>query len=250
MISVCMATYNGEKYIKLQIESILREISSEDELIIQDDDSKDSTLEIIRDFRDSRILLHINEKNIGVILTFENVLKKARGSIIFLADQDDEWLPGKVELVMNEFDKPRVMAVVTNAVIVDSEGKTVMPSYFAAIGSGPGVLKNYLHNSYLGCCLAFRKTVLLSGLPIPHEVRTHDGWLGLVANMIGDVVFINTPLLNYRRHGGNVSQMHRFPMIDVVKRRIYLMKNMIRVWPGVIAARRALKKVRKGEPYE
>ena len=128
MISVCMATYNGEKYIKLQIESILREISSEDELIIQDDDSKDSTLEIIRDFRDSRILLHINEKNIGVILTFENVLKKARGSIIFLADQDDEWLPGKVELVMNEFDKPRVMAVVTNAVIVDSEGKTVMPS--------------------------------------------------------------------------------------------------------------------------
>lgn len=240
MISVCMATYNGEKYIETQIRSILLQIDERDELIIQDDGSNDLTLNIIRKFNDSRIFLEVNKNNIGVIKNFEMALVRAKGDIIFLSDQDDEWLPGKIAAVMKEFEDHSVIAVVTDAFIIDGDEKTVAESYFRQIGSGPGVWKNFLRNSYLGCCLAFRREVLGPGLPVPLQIRTHDGWIGLVANMIGKVVFLRTPLLKYRRHGSNVSQMHRFPMMDVIKRRILLALNMIRVQPAVRAIRRSL----------
>jgi hypothetical protein len=240
MISVCMATYNGEMYIKDQITSILDQIGFDDELVIQDDRSSDSTIEIIKEINDPRISLEINSTNLGVIRNFESALIRSKGSIIFLADQDDEWLPGKVGAVMEKFQHRGVVAVVTDAIIIDGDDRIVADSYFDQIESGPGVWKNYLHNSYLGCCLAFRRAILLPGLPVPLQIRTHDGWLGLVSNMIGEVIFIKTPFLRYRRHGGNVSQMHRFPMLDVLKRRILLAVHMLRVQPAVRISRRLL----------
>lgn len=240
MISICMATYNGEKYIEKQISSILLQMEDEDELIIQDDGSNDLTINIIKSFGDSRIQLEVNRENIGVIKNFEIALARSKGSVLFLSDQDDEWLPGKVLAVMKEFENRDVIAVVTDAFIIDGDEKTVAESYFKQIGSGPGVWKNFLHNSYLGCCLAFRCEVLNPALPVPLQIRTHDGWIGLVANMIGEVVFLHTPLLRYRRHGGNVSQMHRFSMLDVIKRRILLVIHMLRVQPAVHATRKVL----------
>ena len=240
MISVCMATYNGGKYIGAQIGSILLQMGERDELIIQDDGSNDSTLSIIAEFKDPRIYVEVNKENMGVIENFELALVRAKGDIIFLSDQDDEWLPGKVVAVMKEFERRNVTAVVTDALIIDGDERVIAESYFVQIGSGPGVWKNFLHNSYLGCCLAFRREVLEPGLPVPLQIRTHDGWIGLVANMIGEVVFLRTPLLRYRRHGGNVSQMHRFSMMDVMKRRIFLALHMIRVQPAVRATRKSV----------
>lgn len=244
MISVCMATYNGEKYIEKQIRSILLQIDNTDELIIQDDGSNDSTLNIIAEFNDHRIHIEVNKENMGVIKNFELALVRARGDIVFLSDQDDEWLPGKVIAVMKEFEKHNVTAVVTDAFIIDGDERVVAESYFGQVGSGPGVWKNFLHNSYLGCCLAFRREVLGPGLPVPLKIRTHDGWLGLVANMLGEVIFLRVPLLRYRRHGGNVSQMHRFSMVDVINRRILLALHVIRVQPAVRATRKSLNEKR------
>ena len=101
MISVCMATHNGGKYIKEQIDSILVQISNEDELIISDDSSTDDTVEIIKKIKDKRIKLFENNKFFSPNLNFENALLHSKGDIIFLSDQDDIWKKDKVKIMGN-----------------------------------------------------------------------------------------------------------------------------------------------------
>ena len=242
MLSICMATYNGEKYIYNQMRSILAQISEFDEIIVQDDCSSDQTLRYIYEIDDKRIKIAVNSENVGVIATFEAAIRRAEGQIIFLSDQDDTWLPGKLDAVVAQFKRPDVMAVVTDARITDDDGNIISESYQQLIGGGPGVLKNFWRNSYLGCCLAFRKEVTTVALPIPRKVRTHDGWIGIVSNMIGEVSFIECSYLNYRRHGNNVSQMNRFPLTDVLARRVVLIYHMLRVQSAIIGIRRTLQK--------
>lgn len=243
-VSVCMATYKGAEWVRVQVESILAQLEEDDELLVQDDRSPDDTVAILKSYGDPRIKLEINPTNLGVIPNFEQALRRASGEIVFLADQDDEWLPGKVDAMLAVFGNPRVMGVVTNATIVDGEGKIIHESYFEQAKSGPGVLRNIVKNSYLGCCLAVRHEVLAVALPVPLKVRTHDGWIGLCANMLGQVRFLDTPYLNYRRHGANVSQMHRFGILDIMKRRVILLAHVLRVMPGIMSRRRARKRLR------
>src|SRR5665647_351760 len=98
MISVCLTTYNGEKYILEQIQSILCQIGYDDEVIISDDGSTDHTLKILNKQEDHRIIIHHNSNSKGIISNIENALTHAKGDIIFLADQDDVWLPNKVKI--------------------------------------------------------------------------------------------------------------------------------------------------------
>ena len=102
MISVCIATYNGEKYILEQILSILPQLKENDEIIVSDDSSTDTTLEIIKNINDKRIQIFKNTGNHGVNSNFDNALKRAHGEYIFLSDQDDVWLPGKVDRCLAE----------------------------------------------------------------------------------------------------------------------------------------------------
>ena len=100
MISVCMASYNGEKYIKQQIDSILKQLSDEDELVISDDGSTDNTLSVIQSIHDKRIKLIHNQGEHGYSRNFENALKNSKGDYIFLSDQDDVWKDNKVETIL------------------------------------------------------------------------------------------------------------------------------------------------------
>ena len=111
-VSVAMATYNGEKYLKEQIESILCNLNENDELVISDDGSTDNTKIIIENFQknDKRIKLFDGPKN-GVKQNFNNAIEKCQGEYIFLADQDDVWLEGKVEKVLNVFEKEKCTLV-------------------------------------------------------------------------------------------------------------------------------------------
>ena len=99
MVSVCIATYNGEKYLRQQIESILPQLSKEDEIVISDDCSTDRTVEILKVFKDERIKIFVNESNLGVVENFENAIKQSIGEYVFLSDQDDVWKPNKVETI-------------------------------------------------------------------------------------------------------------------------------------------------------
>jgi GT2 family glycosyltransferase len=238
-ISVCMATYNGERYLRPQLDSILAQLEPGDELLVQDDGSSDDTIDIIGSYGDPRIEVVKNSSNLGVISTFERCLARARNPIVFLSDQDDEWLPGKVRAMLTPFDDPHVRAVVTDALIVDGDNVVTGDSIFAYLHSGPGVLHNVVKNSYLGCCMAVRRDVLAVALPVPRSIRTHDGWIGITADMLGEVVFLPTPYVRYRRHGGNLSQMERFGLADVARRRVALTAHLARITPQVLRRRAA-----------
>ncbi len=199
MVSVCLASYNGEKFIKEQILSILHQLNFDDELIISDDSSTDHTVEIIKSIDDSRVkLLAINQFK-DPIKNFQNALKNAKGEVVFLSDQDDVWLTDKYSdtlQLLKSYD-----LVVSDSIIVDEQLNTLHPSFFKYFKSGKGILKNMLKSSYYGSCMAFNRMLLDTALPFPDTKEIgHDLWIGLVAEMTGEVLFYQKPLILYRRH--------------------------------------------------
>lgn len=204
-ISVCMATYNGEKYIKEQMLSILSQIKKGDEVIISDDHSTDRTIEIINCLNDQRIHIFFNNKEKGYTRNFENSLEKSTGDIIFLADQDDVWMDNKVDLFCQQLQN--YSFVVSDCVIVNNVLKTIDKSHFKLRSVKKGFLRNLFLPRYVGACMAFKRNVLLKSLPFPKNssLAAHDYWICLVAEYYFDTKLINQPLILYRRHGDNAS---------------------------------------------
>ena len=223
-ISVAMATYNGEKYIKEQVESILINLNSEDELIISDDGSFDKTLNIIKEIKDKRIKIVSGPKK-GVIKNFENALNNCTGDDIFLSDQDDIWEKDKVSKVIPYLEKGYIAVVHDNETI--KEDKSILfKSWFKHRNSKPGLINNLIKNRYLGCCMAFRKELLDYALPIPN-IEMHDWYLGLIAEKKGKTVFINDKLIKYRRHENNTSSLKHYGLLKMIKNRLVLIKSII-----------------------
>ncbi|MDD4915443.1 MAG: glycosyltransferase family 2 protein [Methylococcales bacterium] len=198
-----MTSYNGGLYIEQQVTSVLQQLSAHDELIIADDGSDDDTLQKIRALADPRIKWLESAERLGVIRNFERALQTAKGEVIFLCDQDDIWLPIKVEQCLDALRES--ILVVSDCRVVDANLNEISPSFFKIRNSGPGILHNLFKNSYLGCCMAFRRELLDCALPIPPRVPMHDMWLGLMAETRGGVRFLPIQLLLYRRHGLNAS---------------------------------------------
>ena len=209
MVSVCIPTYNGEKFIKRQLETIICQLNNEDEIIISDDGSTDNTLLIISKFNDSRIkIFHHKPKKrkCNFDLTtrnLENAVRNARGKFIFLADQDDIWAKDKVKKILPLLQKYDL--VLHDCDIIDENDKLLKKSYFEKIKSSKGIVKNIYKNSYLGCCMAFRDSIVGEIMPFPKNEIPHDIWIGLVCEYYGTVKFFNERLIKYRRHGNNLS---------------------------------------------
>jgi glycosyltransferase involved in cell wall biosynthesis len=204
MVSVCLACYNGEKYIYEQVASILRQLSPGDELVISDDHSKDNTIKILKEFKDERIKIYMHETSGRPTENFQNALEKSKGDYIFLADQDDVWLENKyaeLKHLLTRYD-----LIISDSVVVDENLKELMPSFFAFHNSKKGVIRNAIKNSYFGSCMAFRRNILKLALPFPKSLEIgHDVWLGLVAEMTGKVFFYHKQLILYRRHSSAVT---------------------------------------------
>lgn len=205
MISVCMASYNGEKFIKEQINSILEQLSENDELIISDDGSTDTTCMIVEEYQDQRIKLIHNHNHHGYTANFYNALKVAKGDYIFLSDQDDVWDKDKVNIVLEYLQNYDF--VHTNAIITDSHLNPTCYSRNDFYNVKSGFLNNLLRSRYLGCCMAFRKEVLQSIFPVPTYTNRypHDLWIALIASKYFKSVLIKEPLIFYRRHENNSS---------------------------------------------
>ncbi len=200
-ISVCMATYNGEKYIVEQLNSILKQLSENDEVIISDDSSTDGTVEILQDFasKDSRIQLFLFQKFRDPIQNFQNALVKSSGDFIYLSDQDDVWLENKVKDINESLISYDL--VLHDSIVTDENLKMTHPSFFKLFGSKKGILKNIIRSSYYGSCMAFKKEILKKAIPFPKTKEIgQDLWLGLVAELTGKVLLINKPYIYYRRH--------------------------------------------------
>lgn len=205
MISVVLAAYKGEKYIAEQVMSILPQLSENDELVISDDFPQGETFGAVESIirNDSRVR-YIHGKGQGVIKNFENAINNAKGDFIFLSDQDDVWLDGKVRAVMAEFGKGADV-VMHNADIVDGELKKTGETAFGVNGAGTGIVKNIIKNTYQGSCMAYRAELNKYILPFPENLPMHDQWIGLMGEKHGKVSLINESYLLYRRHGENVS---------------------------------------------
>ncbi|MDP3211525.1 glycosyltransferase family 2 protein [Methylotenera sp.] len=225
MISVCIATYNASKYINSQVISILDQLSPEDEVIVSDDVSTDGTVDEILKINDPRIKVIKGNSRLGVIKNFERSLYAAKGELIFLSDQDDIWLPNKISLCKVQLD--RFLLVVTDCVVVDANLYSLSPSFFALKKSRKGIIRNIYRNSYIGCCIAFRRELLDIALPFPVGIPMHDLWLGILAEIKGDVAFLPNKLLLYRRHGNNLSGLDsHFSIIKKIRMRIFLIFNL------------------------
>lgn len=227
-ISVAMATYNGERYIKEQIDSILENLQEIDEIIISDDGSKDSTREIIKSYEDKRIKLIEGPKK-GVKQNFANAIQNTTGKYIFLADQDDIWMDNKVDKVLDVLKGEGVTLVVHDAQVFDSSNdKILYESFFKYRNSGPGILKNIYKNTYIGCCMAFNSQIKEKILPIPNDIEMHDQWIGIINEKYGNSIFLDRKLIRYRRHTGNTSSMKHYSILKMIKNRYKLIINFFR----------------------
>lgn len=214
MTSVCMAAYNGERFIKEQIDSILCQLSPDDELIISDDESTDRTLEIIASYNDKRIKVLHHKKNPKLAKVkhsrnfyyatenFENALKEARGDYIFLSDQDDVWKKNKVQVCLEQLQKSDL---VMHNLSVFSDDTNSSSDLYKSNPIPKFWLKNLLKMNFWGCCMAFRKTVLDLALPFPKKIIGHDYWISTIALKFLKVGYIPESLIYYRRHKDSVS---------------------------------------------
>lgn len=201
MISVCIPTYNGELFIKEQLDSILDQSKAVDEIIISDDSSTDNTIEIIRSYEDCRIKLFENQHFSSPIFNLEFALKQAKGDYIFLADQDDIWMENKVELLVAQLKTNKL--VISDGEVIDQSGNIIATSIFEIFNSKSGFIRNFIRSSFIGCCMAFQKDLLHYILPFPTAIAMHDLWIGLNAELYTTPLFYSKKLIRYRRHGFN-----------------------------------------------
>jgi glycosyltransferase involved in cell wall biosynthesis len=206
-VSVCMPTYNGEAFIASQLRSILVQLGPDDEVVISDDGSSDRTIDIIGQIRDPKVRVFAPNKYRSPIYNMENALRQARGAFIFLADQDDVWLEGKIAKMLTALEQCELVAC--DAQVVDQDLGLLHSSYLSWAKVRPGFLNCLMKNYYIGCCMAFRRSLLDRALPFPSKLPMHDWWLGLLAEKTGTACLLREPLVMFRRHSGTASTSFR-----------------------------------------
>lgn len=213
-IDILLATYNGEKYIREQIDSILAQTYKNIKLIISDDCSKDRTTEILKEYesKDNRVELYIQQENLGVVKNIEFLLNKVESPYYMLADQDDYWMPEKVEKSLETIKTKNADLVFGDLEVVDENLKTIYPSFNDYMLLTRKINKyidsykvNYLYNCVTGCTVLAKKETISFILPLPttSEHVIHDYWMGLMVALNGKLAYIPEKLIKYRQHGEN-----------------------------------------------
>ena len=212
-IDILLATYNGEKYLKEQIESILKQTHTNFRLLISDDCSTDNTKRIIEEYsrNDDRIEFYFNDENLGVVNNFEFLMKNVKNEYFMFSDQDDVWNENKIELSLKKLKEENADLVYTDLEIVDDNLKTVYKSYWKQKGLEKKVKKYnnfealYLNNFVTGCTIFCKSSWINKILPIPKNSKyiLHDYWLALIVAMKGKIVYEEQPTIKYRQHSSN-----------------------------------------------
>lgn len=227
--SVCMATYKGARYVGEQLESILSQLGTEDEVVIVDDASPDDTVKKIMAFDDPRIRLIRADSNQGYVRSFQQAALASRGEFIFLADQDDVWIPGRLEHMLSALQVSAVVA--SNFDILGGGPRPAIPRLRSADGSRKlanlfGILVGY--RAYYGCGMAFRRELLEAFAPMPSYLReSHDLWLAIIGNMAGSIVHLDEPTLLRRLHDENATPRGWRSLATITAARVVLLRLMV-----------------------
>jgi len=215
-IGICLATYNGEKYIEEQLKSIFSQTYQHFKLYISDDNSSDRTLEVVRAFQKlypEQIDVMANRRRLGVVRNFEQILLSCNEKYIALCDQDDIWANDKLEKQLNvliEHEKANMPILVhSDLKMIDSKNHMLYNSYFRyrkiKLTKNKSVNKIISHNGVMGCSVLMNSTLVEMALPFPQKLDVHDYWLALVNEVFGIRITIEQPLVNYRIHENNTS---------------------------------------------
>ena len=215
-VSVALCSYNGEAFIEQQLDSIARQDFRPIELVICDDGSADGTVAIVERFAqthaDSNVRLIRNPTRLGTTRNFQQAISLCSGEVIFLSDQDDVWMPGKICRLLQEIDRGADLAF-SNAQVVDqslvSLGYQLWDSLWfsateqARVRDGRALEVFLKHVVAAGGTTAFRANLRELALPIPDMPVAHDAWLALMAAAVGRVHIVEEPLISYRLHDAN-----------------------------------------------
>ncbi len=218
-VAIVMTTYNGEKYIGEQIESILASSYQDFELFIHDDGSKDNTISILRGYEaqyPTKLHVFQNEENLGLTLNFLSAFSITTMDYVMFCDQDDVWKSNKIALTLKrmrhmeaQIGKSSPLAVFTDAVIVDQNLNVLKNSFFCSNHLNPrktDLPHILMENKLIGCTVmvnaALRKVLQSSRLPM--KARYHDWWIALIAASMGKIGYVNERTLLYRQHSNNV----------------------------------------------
>lgn len=206
-VSICIAAYNGAKFIEEQILSIINQVSGDWEIIVCDDNSNDNTVDVVKSFYNPRIKIYQNTERLGYTLNFEKAISLATKEYIFLSDQDDIWTNDKIKIMTQHLAKNDL--VISNAKIINQNGEILAQSYFQLRKSKKGFIRNLIKPGFLGCTLAFKKKMLKFIMPFPKTEGkpeiAHDYWIALSGLLFFKTKWVQEPLIFYRRHENNVS---------------------------------------------
>ncbi len=208
LVSIAMATYNGERFLRDQLDSIFNQTYKNLEVIVTDDCSTDGTLDILEIYSQKYDLkYYINNKNLGRVKNFERALSFCNGKYIALADQDDIWLPEKIENLVNEIGNCSL--IFSDAILIDTYGNKIAESFkktsnYIADTETP-FLQLFFRKFIYGCTMLFKRELLEMAFPIPEGVRYHDRWFSIVAAKMGGIRYYDKLLMLYRQHENNVS---------------------------------------------
>jgi len=225
-----MVTFNGGAYLRQQMESVIQQLGQDDELVIVDNCSTDDTIEIIADFCEKRNTIRTFSlgRNLGVVRGFELCALLAEGNYIFFSDQDDVWLPDRLEKQLSSLQNADLS--ICNAILVNSDlqslGSTAFEHRFPRLG-----WSNLYKNAFIGCTMAITREGMDRLLPFPSGIPMHDWYIAQAAFKFGfKLVVIPEALLLYRRHGGTASSTGKKsnrPLIQMIRDRLRLFFMMI-----------------------
>ena len=205
-ISIAMATYNGARYLRAQLQSFVDQTRQPDELIIKDDCSTDGTETIVREFGKTapfKVEFHRNQQNLGYCGNFNAALMRATGDLVFLSDQDDVWFPEKIEHMIGVAERhPEALVVMNDAALTDGELNEVGLTKMGQIRSAGIIMDGFV----MGCCCGIQSDLLDLCMPIPAGFKGHDNWIVWLAEGLGGKTVEDKVLQYYRRHETNESQ--------------------------------------------
>lgn len=231
MIDILLSTYDGKKYIKEQIESILNQTYKDWRLLIRDDGSSDRTLEIIEEYvkklNGKMYFINDSDKHLGAAVSFFKLLNYSTADYIMFCDQDDVWIADKIEITLNKMytleklypDKP--ILVHSNLKVVDAFLKTIYESFWKYQKLNPNLkrLNNLLiQNNVTGCTVLINKKLKDLLKTVPGNAIMHDWWFALVASAFGFIDYIDEPLILYRQHGANDTGAKKYKITYFVSR--------------------------------